>query len=165
MRRLTPEQQVLASQNVALVGFTIQRMGLNPDDDLISAGYLGLVQAAGAFKRERGYRFSGYAVRCIHNEISRHLKKQRTHQWSADSPPDTPDPRDPAFQVADAEQASMIWSAVNRLPRRQRRLIRLAFQEGLGVAGAGRRLRLNGSLKRVHAEALARLADFLKYPT
>jgi len=163
VQALTPPQRELAGQNVALVGFAIQRMGLTPDDDLVSAGYLGLIQAARAYRPERG-RFSGYAVMAIRNEVSRHLKKQRTRQWSAEAP-DTPDDRDPAVQVADTETASQIWSAVAKLPRRERRLILSVYRDGLAIHEAGRRIGLNGTTTQVHREALAALAVLLRTPT
>ena len=150
---------------MGLVNSVLRRFGLQDDDDAKSVGMMAIVKAARAYDPSRGWRFSTYATTAIRFEIGHYLKHRKPCEWPADSPTDTPDPRDPAFQVADAEQASMIWSAVNRLPRRQRRLILSVYRDGLAIREAGHRIGLNGTSRRVHHDALARLACLLRHPT
>lgn len=80
-------------------------------------------------------------------------------------PPDTVDDRDPCLLVADAEWATRIWTAVQRLPSQQRRLIRLVYRDGFNIVEAGHRIGLNGSSRKVRREALAALAVLLRTPT
>lgn len=49
------------------------------DDDLASAGSLGLLKAANTFKPERGTRFPTYAARCIENEILMEIRWFNKH--------------------------------------------------------------------------------------
>lgn len=58
------------------------------EEDLIAEGTVGLIKAVNTFKLEKDIKFSTYASRCIRNEISMYLRKQRKHRgiFSLDEP-------------------------------------------------------------------------------
>jgi len=60
---MTPQQEALVVNNLRLVPYFLgKRNAARSDfDDLVAAGYLGLIAAAKRFDPSRGYRFSTYA--------------------------------------------------------------------------------------------------------
>ncbi len=57
-------------------------------EDLQSLALLGLVKAAKAFDKERGYKFSTFAIKIMRNEILQEVRRQRKqrNQVSLNSP-------------------------------------------------------------------------------
>ena len=75
------ERDTLLAQNVGLVHHVARQMAGRLStaaelDELVSAGSLGLLQAADAFDRSRGLSFSTYAVPRIRGAILDELRKQ-----------------------------------------------------------------------------------------
>lgn len=71
---MTPEQQKLVNDNLALVGFTLRKMKVRcppgiDREDLYQAGCVGLCKAAKRYDKGTGNQFSTYAVRCVQSEI------------------------------------------------------------------------------------------------
>ena len=66
-------QEKLVVNNMDLVPFTINRMGLIPDDDLMSEGALGLVRAAINYDATKGHKFTTYAVSYIRGYLKTYL--------------------------------------------------------------------------------------------
>ena len=71
--KLTAEQQTLAEENLGLVHACANRFrGRGAEyEDLVQAGSVGLVKAAGGYDPALGYRFSTYAVPAILGEMKR----------------------------------------------------------------------------------------------
>lgn len=63
----------LIENNMKLVGFVSKRFptDLVSREDLIAAGYIGLIKAAQTFDKEKGYKFATFAVVVISNEMKR----------------------------------------------------------------------------------------------
>lgn len=55
----------------------IKKSNMLSSDDLISEGYIGLLNAIKSFTLEKGVHFASYAVPCIKNKIFNHLKQER----------------------------------------------------------------------------------------
>lgn len=69
------EQVVLG--NIGLVGMVLKRLNLNmQDEDLFSAGIIGLVKSVNSYDLDKGFKFSTYAPRVIRNEILMSLRKK-----------------------------------------------------------------------------------------
>ncbi len=79
---MTREQQDLAVDNLALVPFFLNKMGMNRIesewDDLVQAGRIGLMKAAVKYEPERGNTFATYAAAWIRNAIRREADKLRS---------------------------------------------------------------------------------------
>lgn len=82
------EQVVL--NNVGMVGHVLKSLNLNPiDDDLFSAGLIGLVKVINTFNPDKGVKFTTYATPVIRNEILMTFRKKRiTTTFSLDEPYD-----------------------------------------------------------------------------
>lgn len=63
----------LIENNMKLVGFVSKRFptDLVSREDLIAAGYIGLIKAVQTFDKEKGYKFATFAVVVISNEMKR----------------------------------------------------------------------------------------------
>lgn len=82
---MTEAQRTTVEQNRNLVFAVVNKKfpWLMHDEDAISSGSLGLCKAAMTFDAEKGYAFSGYAWKCIYNEILMYLRvkqRQQTHE-------------------------------------------------------------------------------------
>jgi RNA polymerase sigma factor (sigma-70 family) len=76
---MTRDQQVLAEDNLGLVPYFINRMGMGGKqdwDDLVQAGRIGLMQAVVKFEPEQGNTFATYAAAWIRNAVRRESDKQ-----------------------------------------------------------------------------------------
>lgn len=92
------EQVVLG--NLGLVGMVLKQLKLNlKDEDLFSAGIVGLVKAVNSYKSETSFKFQTYAPCVIRNEIlTLFRKKMIPVEFSLDEP----------FMIGDGE--SMLHS-------------------------------------------------------
>ena len=78
------KENYLVTENIKLVYYVINKYysWLSDDDDIISAGFLGLVNASRTFDETKGFKFSSFATTCIINsikgEISKRLKEVNT---------------------------------------------------------------------------------------
>lgn len=90
--KLTEEQKALIEHNVRLVPHIVKKQYADSNarkDDIISAGYFGLVKAARTFNVDRGTKFTTYAGVCINNAILDLLednRKKQRHYMSLDYP-------------------------------------------------------------------------------
>lgn len=81
---LTETQRLLVAKNLGLVALHLRRNVRNLAaprrdrewDDLFQEGCLGLIQAAIAFREERGIAFAAFALPRIHNAVSRALQRK-----------------------------------------------------------------------------------------
>jgi DNA-directed RNA polymerase specialized sigma subunit len=85
LKEMTTEQKQLAEDNVKLVGGVIKFIkarrwiyaDLLDDEDMRSAGLLGLCKAALYFDSTKGVKFSTYAWSCIINEIEKEAQSSQ----------------------------------------------------------------------------------------
>ena len=135
---------MLVEQNVRLVKSEIYRMtGSSPDDDMIQEGILGLLRAALGFDRNRGTKFSTYAVPWIKRNIHRELGKRAKHDRhnvsidaSFDGTEDGATMHDticddkippPSLGAGCRVDAAAVRDAVGKLSIRERQAIELRF--------------------------------------
>lgn len=70
------EQVVL--NNIGMVGSVLKSLNLNLfDEDLFETGLVGLVKAVNTFRKEKGVRFSTYAIPIIRNEVLHTIRKKQ----------------------------------------------------------------------------------------
>lgn len=78
----TNTRNKLIEDNTGLVVYIVRKEFGNArgePDDLISAGFVGLVKGTNSFDESKGYKFSTYAATCIRNEILMYLRKIKRH--------------------------------------------------------------------------------------
>lgn len=80
---MTAEQERLVVENMDLVNHVIRHRYFNTarflgEDDLKSAGYIGLVKAARDYDPERGLKFSTIAVKYIQTEMFKFIRANRS---------------------------------------------------------------------------------------
>ncbi len=131
-------------------------------DELLSAGYRGLVEAASRFAPNGGAAFSTFAyprvVGAMHDELRAALsdRQNEAEPLSADDLADpTPSPHDVA---AAREILAALASALAGLPERQQRLVEGCFFEGKQLADVAEELGLSVSrASRLRSRALSAL--------
>jgi RNA polymerase sigma factor (sigma-70 family) len=142
MKALCDELHELVEQNVGLAWAVVnrwRRSGLDVDD-LAQAGMIGLCKAARTFDPERG-AFSTYATHWIKAEIRRAAEKLLKHQGIAsllDEPPSGRPGVDD--EIADHDAMDRVWREVDRLPEKDRQVIRGRFWEGLSQSQISERM-------------------------
>jgi len=97
------------------------------------------------------------ALDVLRSELRRAGREERRARW-------VPDPRQPSpgEQVADADAASAVRAAVRRLPPDQRRVVELAYFDGLSYRDVARRVGIpEGTAKSRLRLALAKLEGLL----
>jgi len=75
---MTMTRDELIESNMKLAGYVANKMIWTniPREDLVSIGYIGLVQAADAYDDTRGVKFSTFAVKVMQNKILHELRKE-----------------------------------------------------------------------------------------
>lgn len=112
-------------------------------EDMISIGTIGLIKAVKTFSVERGIKLATYASRCIENEILMHLRKtsQLRHEISIDDPLNVDwdgnelllsdllgsDPDSVNRDIELEAEKSMLMTAVQKLPEREKEIMTLRF--------------------------------------
>lgn len=72
---------ILARHNLRLVVHVVKKYALyNDNDELISAGNIGLVKAINTFRISKGTQFSTYASKCIDNEILMYIRANKKYK-------------------------------------------------------------------------------------
>ena len=72
-------KHILIERNLRLVAHVIKKYQYLEEDqeDLISIGTIGLIQAVATFNAEKGNRLAAYASKCIDNEILMYLRSRK----------------------------------------------------------------------------------------
>jgi RNA polymerase sigma-70 factor (ECF subfamily) len=99
------------------------------------------------------------ALDVVRSELRRAGREERHARW-------VPEPRSPSpgDQVADADAASAVRAAVRTLPPAQRRVVELAYFEGLSYRDVARRIGIpEGTAKSRLRLALAKLEGLLDH--
>jgi RNA polymerase sigma factor for flagellar operon FliA len=141
-------------------------------DDLEGHGMEGLIQAAERFDPRRGVRFStfaGYRIRGAMYDAVRQLGRQRRREQVAEAgSPDAVEAQRsdvPAVDcvLVDREHVVALRDALDKLPGRERRMIRAMYFGGRQLGAVGASLGLSVSwASRIHARALALLRGLLE---
>ena len=135
----------LIERNLRLVVFVAKRFdntGVSMED-LISIGTIGLIKAVDTFDAEKKIKLATYASRCIENEILMFLRKlsSRRSEISLDEPLNTDydgnelllseilgtDENEVMQPLEEETDRQELYRAVNRLPQREREIIRLRY--------------------------------------
>ena len=116
-KRLNPDQQRLAADNWPLVTFVIERYWRGRydrfEDDLLSAGQLGLVKAALTYDPSR-CKFSTWAVKLIHQQIIAAVRKltNRVRTFNVDTADPDQNPLLTLQSPEPGESAGSEWAEV-----------------------------------------------------
>lgn len=143
-------------------------------DDLESAGLMGLAVAASHFDPGKGCRFSTYAVPTIKGYLSRYLRDHtRTihipaHVQHRENLPQAAEVPELFFADIPAEDSDLVDTialriAIESLPERHRKIIMLHFMEGKTFANIGVQLGLSaGRVQQLAKRALELLREALQ---
>lgn len=138
-------KQELIVHNLRLVVYIAKRFestGINLDD-LISIGTIGLIKAVGSFCPDRNIKLATYASRCIENEILMYMRKSQNQklEMSIDEPLNVDwdgnelllsdimgtDSDCVDKEIEDRASKSVLLTAVENLPERERNIMELRF--------------------------------------
>ncbi len=150
VREAIEARQKLASENRGLVACALRKLGLPRDDeDLWSAGLLGLTRAAQHYNPERGFKFSTYGFYCARREILNELRTR--NRWRRETcSTDLSDPGNMVEAVAAAPEendpgrdlAADLARAIEEadLTTNERTAIRARFFQGKTLEEVGEEL-------------------------
>ena len=165
----SPEELILA--NLSLVGIIarsrIRRLGRKVDlGDLISLGFIGLVDAAHRFNPDRGYRFNTFASWRIHGAISDGLRepgKRRGRNIQLDQSIDvdcfpSAECFRPEAPLVESEVKVAVRKAIGLLTAREKSIIELYHFENIGMREIAKRYGVSASaISFAHKRALGKL--------
>jgi RNA polymerase sigma factor (sigma-70 family) len=132
-------------------------------DDLISAGYVGLIDAAAKFDPKRGIPFGAYARTRIRGEI---FSSIRRHEWeNATMPPleewhkEIADPAsEPEAIIQTRQLRKLLESAIGMLSPQEETTIKTKYFQNSDLNGAARKLKLCPSrASQLHCDGLKHL--------
>lgn len=141
--------------------------------DLIQAGNVGLLQAAGNFESANGAPLGGYARFRIRGEmldmVRRHTRSCHSTRVSicetgeeGQTTPLASKESSPHFATASRQRAAVLREAMGRLPERHRAVVSLRYGRELTLREIGERLQVNESRAcQLHQSALSRLRKVL----
>jgi RNA polymerase sigma-70 factor (ECF subfamily) len=157
---LNPEisRSALAALHDELFGWAMSRVGFDRDEaeDLVQQAYVELLSGRAVFNGDSSLKT--FAFRVVQNLASTGFRKLAVRRRYANI--DAVD--DVAPPVDDRPDADAVWSAVMRLPARQRDVIELVFCRELTVDEAARVMGIGAGSARTHyARAKDRLAEWL----
>jgi RNA polymerase sigma factor (sigma-70 family) len=146
------------------------------DDDLLSAGLLGLLRASRSFDQGRGSTFENYDWRRIHGAMQDYFREEACSRRSAVDRYGNaialtmPAPTDPAeivdlagqAAVGDLDLALTVQQALAVLPERDRGIVREVFFGDRSQAEVARRLGITDvRVGQITARARERMREFL----
>lgn len=162
------QRNALVEAHLDLVAAIAQRIAssLPPaysTDDLISAGYLGLIQAAERFNGRGSFR--SYARHRIRGAIWDWVRSSyRESTWEPlEHALNARDRSDPEGESRRSEQAALLNAAIARLGPREAEVIRARYQGLETRAATARKLRVSpGRISHIHADAVESLRKLIK---
>jgi RNA polymerase sigma factor (sigma-70 family) len=145
-RPLDAARRRLAAKHLALAvgrGAAWARYGGLEYPDLVGAAQLGLVKAAGAYRRGGGRTFPWWARIWIDAECRRELRSQGRYRGKCEADDEAlAEAADPTSPPEPAPELLEAWAA---LPDRQREVLVLRFSEGLTYVAAGKVLGMSST--------------------
>lgn len=139
----TAARNTLIERNMRLVSHVMKKYYASPEeaDDLISIGSIGLIKGVDSYRPEKGVRLSTYVSRCIENELLMYFRSRRktagnlslTDCLDHDGEEgatllDVLSVEDERLeQVGEEEQLQQLREAVDRLPEREAKAVRLRY--------------------------------------
>lgn len=144
--------------------------------DLIQAGNVGLLKAANSFEVSHGAPLAGYAKFRIRGEMLDMVRRygagdrsgglvQSSDRTGSDSEAPIPAPPEssPQSSVMRQQRSEIIWEELQRLPARDRTVIRLRYSREMTLRQIGEMLHVNESRAcQLHQGALTRLKRALR---
>ena len=78
------EKEKYALEDMNLIHFVLKSVNRNniPYEELYSVGSLGFAKALNGYRKNKGTKFSTFAVYCIRNEVFFYLKKEQKHMMN-----------------------------------------------------------------------------------
>lgn len=144
-------------------------MQVRPPDvllmDMIQEGTLGLIEAVERFDHSRGIRFSTFATYRIRGCVLNALRRLRPREYSLDTERQgdatlaaiLPDPQTEAalLSIEDDALFAQVREAIDRLPERQRAILRATYLEARQPRSVASELRISLShFYRLHKDAV-----------
>jgi RNA polymerase sporulation-specific sigma factor len=165
------EVKINAADHLGLVGFIANKYrstGIE-NDELFSAGSLGLVKAANSFDSSRGFKFATYASRCINNEILMFLRQTKNarscvslHGYNNE------EAQEFDFEIAYFENYDTVddllalKEVLVRLDKREKKLIYLRFFCNMNQAEVSDVLGISQSyISRLERRALKKMKEYM----
>lgn len=152
-------------------------MHVRPPDgvlmDMIQEGTLGLIEAVERFDHQRGIRFSTFATYRIRGCVLNALRRLRPREYSLDTErqgdgtlaASLPDPatENALLSVEDEAFFVQVREAIDRLPSRQRAILRATYLEARQPRSVASDLRISLShFYRLHKEAVEGLRRLVR---
>lgn len=133
--------------------------------DMIQEGTLGLIEAVERFDHARGIRFSTFATYRIRGCVLNALRRLRPREYSLDTEgqgeatlaASLPDPQTEAalLSIEDDALFAQVRDAIERLPERQRAILRATYLEARQPRSVASELRISLShFYRLHKDAV-----------
>ena len=138
-------RQLLIVHNLRLVVYISKKFestGIGAED-LISIGTIGLIKAVNTFCPDKNIKLATYASRCIENEILMYIRKtvNSKNDISIDEPLNIDwdgnelllsdvlgsDPNSVNHNIEQDAERSILLSAVNKLPKREKNIMQMRF--------------------------------------
>jgi RNA polymerase sigma-B factor len=153
-------------ENLPLVHSLARRFSrpLEPIDDLVQVGAIGLIKAVDGFREERGRDLGAYAVPTIVGELRRHVREHAALSSVTALEQETVDGGSRS-QAELSEARELVRAALGALSPRERRIVALRFYRDWSQETIAAEVGLSQvQVSRVLAASLAKMRERLEVP-
>jgi RNA polymerase sigma factor (sigma-70 family) len=162
-RREKPQNRLI-EEHLGLVrkcaAAAYRRLPNHPFDELLAAGYVGLVQAARKFERARGVPFEAYARIRIAGEILDSHRKLHKTKYVNEFPPDPVDTTDWFKETADNRLTEALRPTLLALTPQELHVVQLRYGHDLTMLQIAKVVKLSeGRVTQIHKKALLKMRD------
>lgn len=154
----------MIEENLPLVHSLARRFSrpLEPIDDLVQVGAIGLIKAVDGFREERGSDLGAYAVPTIVGELRRHVRERAVASSVSALEDETPDGVTRS-QAELSEERELVRAALGALSPRERRIVALRFYRDWSQQAIAAEVGLSQvQISRVLSTSLAKMRERLE---
>jgi RNA polymerase sigma factor for flagellar operon FliA len=148
-------------------------------DDIYSAGYLGLMDAAKRFDPTKGVKFSTFASQRVRGAMIDEIRKLSRYRHGKEPPPvdyiealrnedgdlitELADPDlDPLGKAILKDQRLELMKIMANLSKMERQVIFMYYYKNYGMKGIAKVInRTEGRVSQIHSQAIRRMREFL----